>query len=111
MVNMICGVVAGTRSGVLQLAQFLVGGDKKYLELGPGLVGWIPYFPLLAVVREIFSLKYRLICYDDDLQRGVRSIPCRGVLDGAFDLVDQCLDRQVDVVRRSKSSVVVMEVG
>ena len=62
VVNNICGVVAGTRSGGLRLAQFLVGGGKKYLELGPGLVVWIPSFPLLAVVVEHFSLEYQLIC-------------------------------------------------
>ena len=55
VVNKICGVVAGTCGVGLRLAQFLVGGGKKYLELGPVLVGWIPFFSLLAVVGEHFS--------------------------------------------------------
>ena len=39
LVGMIGGMVARKRSGGLRLAQFLMGGDKKGLELGPGLVG------------------------------------------------------------------------
>ena len=61
---------------------------KKYLELNPGLVGWILSFPLLAVVGEHSSLKYQLICDANDLKRGVQGIPGRGVLDSALDLVD-----------------------
>ena len=61
VVNKLCGMVAGTRGGGLQLAQFLVGGCKKDFEFGPGLVGWIPSFLLLAVVGEHTSLKYQLI--------------------------------------------------
>ena len=88
MVNKICGVVSGTPGCGLQLAQFLVGGCKKDLEFGPGLVVWIPSFPLLAVVGEYTSLKHQLICDSDNLQRGVRGISFRSVLDGAFDLVN-----------------------
>ena len=88
MVNNICGVVSGTRGGVLRLAQFLVGGCKKDLEFGPGLVVWIPYFTLLSVVGERTSLKYQLICDSEDLQRGVRGITFHSVLDDAFDLVN-----------------------
>ena len=88
VVNKICGVVSSTRGSGLQLAQFLVGGCKKYLEFGPGLVGWIPYFPLLSVVGEHTSLKYQLICDADNLQRSVRGIPSRGVLDDVFNFVD-----------------------
>ena len=58
VVNMIGGVLACTCGGGLRLAQFLVGGDEKYLEVVPGLVGWIPSFPLLAVVAEHSSLGY-----------------------------------------------------
>ena len=107
---MIGGVVASTRSGGLKHAQFLVCGGKN-LEFGPGLVGWIPSFPLLAVVVEHFSLEYQLICDADKFQWVVRGIPGRGVLDGAFDLVDYCLNGQVGVVRPSKFGVVVLEVG
>ena len=60
----------------------------KKLELGPGLVGWTPSFPLLTVVIEHSSSKYQLICNADNLQRGVWGITVRGVLDGAFKLVD-----------------------
>ena len=67
MVNKIYGMVAGTRGGGLQLAQFLVGSCKKHLEFGPDLVGWIPSFPLLAVVGEHSSLKYQLICDANNL--------------------------------------------
>ena len=88
VVNKICGVLAGTRGVGLKLAQFLVGNGKKYIELGPGLVGWIPSFPLLAVLGEHSSLEYQLICDADDLQWGVRGIPSRGVIDSAFDFVD-----------------------
>ena len=52
LADMIGGVVAGTRGGGLQLAQFLIGRDKKGLELGPGLVGLIPSLPKLAIVIE-----------------------------------------------------------
>ena len=88
VVNKICDVVAGNRGGGLRLAQLLVGGCKKDLEFGPGIVSWIPSFSLLAVVGEHTSLKYQLICNADDLQRGVWGITCRGILDGAFYLVD-----------------------
>ena len=88
MVNNICGVVSGTRGGFLRLAQFLVGGCKKDLEFGLGLVGWIPYFTLLSVVGERTSLKYQLICDSEDLHRGVRGITFHSVLDDAFDLVN-----------------------
>ena len=62
--------------------------DKKGLELGPGLVGWILSFPQLAIVVEHFSLEYQLICDAKDLQWGVRGILGRGVLDSAFNLID-----------------------
>ena len=88
VVNNICGMVTDTHSGGLRLAQFLVGGCKKKLEFGPGLVGWIPSFPLLAVVGVNSSLKYQLVCDVNNLQQGIRGIPCRGVLGGAFNLVD-----------------------
>ena len=88
LVDMIGGVVAGTRGGGLLLAQFLMGDGKKGLELGPGLVGWVPSFPLLAIVIKHSSLDYQLICDADNLQRGVRGIPGRGVLDSAFDLIN-----------------------
>ena len=65
----ICGVVAGTRGGGLRLAHLLVGGGKKYLELGVGLLGWIPSFPLLAVVGEHSSLKYHLVCDVNDCKQ------------------------------------------
>ena len=88
VVNKSCGMVAGTCDGGLRFAELLVGGEKKYLELNPGLVGWILSFPLLAVVGEHSSLKYQLICDANDLKRGVQGIPGRGVLDSALDLVD-----------------------
>ena len=44
----------------------------------------------------------------DDLQQGVRGIPGRGVLGGVFDLIDQCLNGRVGVVRRAKFGVVVL---
>ena len=87
VVNMIGGVVAGTRGGGLQLAQFLVGGGKKSIELGTGIVGWILSFPLIAIIVEQSSLEYQLICNADDLQQGVQGIPVRGILNGAFNLV------------------------
>ena len=88
VVDVIGSVIAGTRGGGLLLAQFLMGGGKKVLELGPDLVGWIPSFPQLAIVVENSSLEYQLICDANNLQRGVRGIPGRSVLDGAFDLID-----------------------
>ena len=88
VVDMIDGVVYGTRGCDLQLAQCLVGGGKQSLGLGPGLVRWIPSFPQLAIVIENSSLEYQLICDAEDLQRGVRGITCRSVLDGAFNLID-----------------------
>ena len=36
----------------------LGGRRQKYLELGPGIVVWILYFPLLAAAGEYSSLKY-----------------------------------------------------
>ena len=88
VVDMIGNVVAGNHGGGLQLAQFLMGGGNKGLELGPGLVGWIPSFPQLAIVIEHSILGYQLLFDADDLQRGVQGIPGHGVLDGAFDLID-----------------------
>ena len=70
------------------LEQFLMGSGKKGLELGPGLVSWIPSFPHLAIVVEYSSMEYQLICDADDLQRGVQGIPGCGVLDGTFELID-----------------------
>ena len=61
LVDMIGGVVAGNRSGGLRLAQLLMGGGKKGLELGPGLVGWVPSFPHLTIVIGHSSLEYHLI--------------------------------------------------
>ena len=110
-IDMIGGMVAGTCGGGLQLAQFLMGGGKKGLGLGPGLVGWFPSFPHLEIVIEHSSLEYQLICNSDALQRGVRGIPGRGVLRGAFDLINECLDRKVGVVQRSDFGVVVLQVG
>ena len=52
MVNKICGVVAGTRGGGLRLAQFLMGSGKNVFELVPGLVGWVPSIPQLAIFIE-----------------------------------------------------------
>ena len=75
LVNMIGVVVDGTHGGGLQLAQFLMGGGKKGLELGPGLVGWVPSFPHLEIVIERSSLEKQLICNADGLQRGVWGIP------------------------------------
>ena len=88
VVDVIGGVVAGTHGGGLRLAQFLMGGGKKGIEIGPGLVGWIPSFPQLAISIENSSLEYQLICNFDDLQQGVRGIPGRSVLDEAFGLID-----------------------
>ena len=85
---MIGGVVARTRGGGLLLAQFLMGGGKKGLELGTGLAGWVPSFPQLSIVIEHSSLEYQFICNAGDLQWGVRGIPSLGVLNGAFDLID-----------------------
>ena len=45
-----------------------------------------------------------------DLQRGVWGIYGRGVLDGAFVLIDECLNGQVGVVRCAKFGVVVLQV-
>ena len=52
LVDMIGSVVASTRSGGLQLTQFLMGGGKNVFELGPGLVRWVPSLPKLAIVIE-----------------------------------------------------------
>ena len=87
-----------------------MGGGKK-IELGPGLVGWIPSFSQLAIVIEHSSLEYQLIYDTDGLQWGVQGIPGRGVLDGAFDLIYYCLDRKFGFVRRSKFGIVGLEVG
>ena len=46
-----------------------------------------------------------------DLQRVVWGIPGRGVLDGDFELIDECLNGQVGVVWRAKFGVVVLQVG
>ena len=46
-----------------------------------------------------------------DLQRGVWGIPGRGVLNGAFDLIDECLNWQFGVVQCAKFGVVVFQVG
>ena len=88
VVAVIGGVIANTHGGELRLKQFLVGGGKKSLELGPGLVGWIPSFPQLETVVEHSSLEYQLICNANNLQQGVRGIPGLGVLNGAFGLID-----------------------
>ena len=45
------------------------------------------------------------------LQRGVKGIPGRGVLNGTFDLIDGCLNGQVGVVRCEKFGDVVLQVG
>ena len=45
------------------------------------------------------------------LQQGVGSIPGRGVLDVAFDLIDECLNRLVVEIRCAKFGVVVSQVG
>ena len=45
------------------------------------------------------------------MQQGVGGIPGRGVLDGAFDLIDECLNGKVGVVRCAKFGVVVLQVG
>ena len=45
------------------------------------------------------------------LQRGVWGVPIRGVLDGAFDLVDECLNEQVGVARCANLDVVFLQVG
>ena len=52
LANMIGGVLAITRGGGLRFAQFLMSGGKGGFELGPGLVGWIPSLPNLAIVIE-----------------------------------------------------------
>ena len=52
LADMIGGVVSSTRGGGLQLVQFLMGGGKKVFEMGPGIVGWVPLFPQLAIVIE-----------------------------------------------------------
>ena len=46
-----------------------------------------------------------------DLQRGVWVITSRGVLDGAFVLIDECLNGKVGVVQHAKFGVVVFQVG
>ena len=88
LVDMIGGPVSGTRVSGFRRAQFLMGGGKKGLELVPGLVGWVLSFPLLTIVIEHSSLEYQLICDANNLQRGVRGIPVRCVLNGAFDFID-----------------------
>ena len=45
------------------------------------------------------------------MQRGVGGIPGRCVLEGAFDLIDECLNGKVGVVRCAKFGVVVLQVG
>ena len=52
LANMIGGVVADTFGGGLQFAQFLMGGGKEGLELGPGLVVWITLLPKLTIIIE-----------------------------------------------------------
>ena len=61
-----------------------MGDEKKGLELGPGLVGWVSLFPQLTIVIEHSSLEYQLIYNADNLKRGVWGIPGHGVIDGAF---------------------------
>ena len=45
------------------------------------------------------------------LQRSVRGIPSHGVLNGAFDLINECLNGQVGVVRCAKFGIIVLKVG
>ena len=47
----------------------------------------------------------------NNLQRGVGGIPGRCVLEGAFDLIDECLNGKVGVVRCAKFSIVALQVG
>ena len=47
----------------------------------------------------------------NNLQRGVGGIPGRGVLDGAFDLINECLNGKVGVVRCAKFGIIVLKVG
>ena len=52
LVDMVYNVVARDRGGGLQHAYLLVVGGKKGFELGPGLVGWVPSIPQLAIFIE-----------------------------------------------------------
>ena len=47
----------------------------------------------------------------NNLQRDVGGIPGRGVLDGSFELIDECINGKVGVVRCAKFGVVVLQVG
>ena len=88
LVDIIGGVVSGTRGGGLQLVQSLMDGGKKSLEMGPGIIGWLLLFLQLAIVIEHSSLENQLICDANNFQRDVWGIPGHGILYGAFDLID-----------------------
>ena len=45
------------------------------------------------------------------LQRSVRGIPSHGVLNGAFDLINECLNGKVGVVRCAKFGIFALQVG
>ena len=96
----------GTGCSGLQLLPFLVGSGEKFLEVCPGLdVHWLAS-PELAVVVEETGLEHKLKCNSNDLGRGVWRVPCVGVVNRIFDLIDQGLERLISVIGSTEPLVV-----
>ena len=88
-----------------------MGRGEKFLEAGPGLdVRWLAS-PYLAVVVKKTSLKHELEIDSDDLGWGVGRVPCGGVVNSIFDLIDQGLERLIAVVGSTEPLIVVLESG
>ena len=45
------------------------------------------------------------------MQRGVGGIPGRGVINGAFNLIDECLNGKIGILRCAKFGIIVLQVG
>ena len=115
VVGRLIGVVArlenGSGCGRLRLTPFLVCRGKKFLEAVPGLdVRWL-VSPYLEVVVKKTSLKHELESDSNDLGWGVGHVPCGGVVNRIFDLINQGLDRLIAVVGSTEPLVVVLESG
>ena len=90
----------------------ILGGPwRKLLETGPGLdVRWLAS-PYLAVAIKKTSLKHELESDSDDLGWGVGRVPCGGVVNRIFDLINKGLKRLIAVVGSTEPLVVVLESG
>ena len=115
MVGRLIGVVArlenGAECGRLRLTRFLVGRDKKFLEVGPGLDVRCLALPYLTVVVKKTSLEHELKINSDDLGRGVRRVFCEGVVNRIFDLIDQGFEQPIYVVGSPELLIVVLKCG